>query len=151
MHLTRMTDYALRLLIYVARHPDRLCTIAEIASVHRISRPHLMKITHQLALHGWIETVRGRGGGLRLSRPAEEINLGAVVRSIEPDFHLVECFAAGNACTLTGDCGLAGILSGALREFMAHLDGRTLADAVRPPARSGRKWAPISGPRRRAS
>jgi len=130
MRLTAMTDYALRLLMYVGRHPKRLCTIAEIAQAHRLSEAHLMKITHQLGLQGWIETVRGRGGGMRLaSRPAD-INLSAVVRGIEHDFDLVECFAAGNQCTLTGHCRLAGVLQGGLRVFLEHLDGYTLADLL---------------------
>ncbi|GAA5231822.1 hypothetical protein GCM10025795_02900 [Verticiella sediminum] len=89
-----------------------------------------MKVTHQLGRHGWIETVRGKGGGMRLARAPQDINLGAVVRSIEPDLDLVECFATGSQCTLTGDCRLAGVLGGALRAFMSHLDGYTLADRL---------------------
>ena len=130
MRLTTMTDYALRLLMYVAQQPDRLCTIAEIAQVHAISEAHLMKVTHQLGLQGWIKTVRGKGGGMRLAHPPADINIGAVVRSIEPDFDLVECFATGSQCTLIGNCRLAGLLGGALQSFMAHLDGFTLADLL---------------------
>ena len=130
MRLTTMTDYALRLLMYVAQQPDRLCTIAEIAQVHAISEAHLMKVTHQLGLQGWIKTVRGKGGGMRLAHPPADINLGAVVRSIEPDFDLVECFATGSQCTLIGNCRLTGLLGGALQSFMAHLDGFTLADLL---------------------
>ena len=128
MRLTTMTDYALRLLMYVAQHPDRLCTIAEVATAYDISEAHLMKITHQLGLAGYIETVRGKGGGMRLAKPAAEINLGAVVRSVEPDFMLVECMATGNNCTLTGHCKLTGIVSVALQRFLSHLDGYSLAD-----------------------
>lgn len=130
MRLTAMTDYALRLLMYVAQQPERLCTIAEVAEVHAISRAHLMKITHQLGLRGWIETVRGKGGGMRLARRPENINLGAVVRSIEPDFTLVECLSTGSSCTLTGSCGLTGVVQGALLSFMQHLDEHTLADVL---------------------
>ncbi len=130
MRLTSMTDYALRLLMYLAQQPDRLCTIAEIATVHGISEAHLMKITHQLALAGWIETVRGKGGGMRLAAVPEAINLGKVVRSMESDFQLVECFGPGNECTITRGCRLASVMSGALQEFMAHLDGHTLADLI---------------------
>ncbi|MEO6031931.1 MAG: Rrf2 family transcriptional regulator [Burkholderiaceae bacterium] len=130
MRLTAMTDYALRLLMYVAQQPERLCKIAEIAEVHALSRAHLMKITHQLGLHGWIETVRGRGGGMRLARRPGDINLGAVVRSIEPDFNLVECFSTGSSCTLTHSCGLTGVVQGALLSFMQHLDAHTLADVL---------------------
>lgn len=130
MRLTAMTDYALRLMMHVAQHPDRLCTIAEIAQVHAISEAHLMKVTHQLGLKGWITTVRGKGGGMRLARRPEDINLGAVVRSMEPDWALVECFAAGSTCVLTANCGLAGVLEGALQGFLAHLDGFSLADIL---------------------
>ncbi len=130
MRLTSMTDYALRLLMYLAQQPDRLCTIAEIATVHGISEAHLMKITHQLALAGWIETVRGKGGGMRLAAPPEAINLGKVVRSMESDFKLVECFGPGNECTITRGCRLTTVMRGALQEFMAHLDGHTLADLL---------------------
>jgi Rrf2 family nitric oxide-sensitive transcriptional repressor len=97
MRLTHMTDYAMRLLIYLAQQPDRLCTIAEVARSYEISEAHLMKITHQLGLAGWIETVRGKGGGMRLARAPEAIGLGDVVRSIEPDFFIVECFATGGS------------------------------------------------------
>jgi len=130
MRLTTMTDYALRLLMHVAQRPDRLCTIAEIAQAHGISEAHLMKITHQLGRRGWIETVRGKGGGMRLARAPRDIELGAVVRSVEPDFDLVECFAAGDRCLLTGHCRLAGVLQGALQRFLTHLDGFTLADIL---------------------
>ncbi len=133
MRLTMMSDYALRLLMYAAQQPDRLCTIAEVAQAYAISEAHLMKVTHQLAVAGWLATVRGKGGGLRLARPAGEINLGAVVRDIEPDFFLVECFASGSACTLTGRCRLTGVLQNALQGFMDGLDRHTLADIV-PPA-----------------
>ncbi|MEY8878836.1 MAG: Rrf2 family transcriptional regulator [Leptothrix sp. (in: b-proteobacteria)] len=137
MRLTTMTDYALRLLIHVGQHRERLCTIAEVAQVYGISEAHLMKITHQLGLAGWIETVRGKGGGMRLAREPAQINLGELVRSIEPDFDLVECMARGNACNLTGHCRLTGIFGGALAAFMQQLDARTLADVLPPPAAAG--------------
>lgn len=134
MRLARMTDYAVRLLIYVAQRPERLCTINEVASAYGISETHLMKITHQLGLAGWLQTSRGKGGGIRLAKAPAEIPLGAVVRTMEPDFFMVECFASGNTCTLTGSCGLTGIMDGALRSFMQYLDERTLADVLPPPA-----------------
>ncbi len=151
MRLTQMTDYAMRLLIYLAQQPERLSTIAEIARNYGVSEAHLMKITHQLGLAGWIETVRGRGGGMRLASAPNTIVLGEVVRSIEPDFFIVECFATGGNCLLTGNCKLTGVIDGALRSFMEHLDGHTLADILpgpsqprqqvvrlQPPARAGR-------------
>lgn len=111
MRLTTMTDYAMRLLMYVAQQPDRLCTIAEVAKAYDISEAHLMKITHQLGLNGWLETVRGKGGGMRLGAAPADISLGAVVRSIEPDFYLVDCLTRDTTCTLTGYCKLTGIMS----------------------------------------
>lgn len=130
MRLTTMTDYALRLLMYVAQRPDRLCTIAEVAGAHGISEAHLMKVTHLLGRAGHLETVRGKGGGMRLAVAPEGINLGAVVRATEPDFMLVECFSQQTGCALTGHCRLAGVISGALNAFLAHLDARTLADLI---------------------
>lgn len=131
MRLTTMTDFAMRLLMYVAQQRDRLCTIAEVAEAYGISEAHLMKITHQLGQAGLLETVRGKGGGMRLALPPEQINVGAVVRLTEPDFGLVECFEAGSPrCILTGNCQLAAIVDGALRAFLGHLDRYTLADLV---------------------
>lgn len=153
MRLTSMTDYALRLLMYLAQQPERLCTIAEIAGAHGISQAHLMKITHQLGLAGWIETVRGKGGGMRLAALPGDINLGEVVRSMESDFRLVECFASGNSCVLTGQCQLSTIIQGALQSFMQHLDGHTLADLLPPAGRPlGAKSQPVTlQPRVRSS
>lgn len=130
MRLTVMTDYALRLLVYVAKRPDRRCTIVEVAQAHGISEAHLMKVTHQLGIYGWILTARGRGGGIRLARPPGEIRLGEVVRSMETDFRLAECFGPGSACALTGDCRLAGMIDEALQAFFRSLDSRTLAQIV---------------------
>jgi Rrf2 family nitric oxide-sensitive transcriptional repressor len=92
----------------------------------------MMKITHQLSQAGFIETVRGKGGGMRLAKPPAQINLGAVVRSVEPDFSLVECFAGGSHCVLTGHCRLAGVVAGALEGFLSHLGRYTLAELLPP-------------------
>jgi Rrf2 family nitric oxide-sensitive transcriptional repressor len=160
MRLTTMTDYAMRLLMYVGSQPDRLCTISEIARAYQISEPHLMKITHKLSRLGWIETIRGKNGGMRLARAARDINLGAVIRDTENDFELVECFVPGNACTLSGQCRLTGIVNGALQQFLQHFDNYTLADILPaagfdpsgrtgcgpllPPARGDEKLRPVS-------
>lgn len=144
MRLTTMTDYALRLLMYVGQHPGRLCTIAEVARVYAISENHLMKITHRLGLAGWLETVRGKGGGIRLAADPADINLGAVVRSVEPDFFLVACLAADNACMLTGSCRLTSIVSEALQSFMARLDRHTLADLLPAPRDSASAPRPMT-------
>jgi Rrf2 family nitric oxide-sensitive transcriptional repressor len=94
--------------------------------------------------------VRGKGGGMRLAREPEQINLGELVRSVEPDFMLVECMASGSACTLAGKCGLTRIFSGALDAFMQQLDGQTLADVLPKPRQSGgrRSTAALPAPSR---
>ena len=130
MRLTTLTDYALRLLMYLAQRPERLCTIAEVAGSYRVSEAHMMKVTHKLGLAGWIETVRGKGGGMRLAHAPKDIGLGAVVRSIEPDFFMVECFSTANACVLSGGCKLTAVIEGALQNFMAYLDENSLADIL---------------------
>src|SRR5664279_2441884 len=146
MRLTTMTDYSMRLLMYVAQHPGRLCTIGEVARAYDISEAHLMKITHQLGLGGWLETVRGKGGGMRLAAEPADINLGAVVRSVEPDFFLVDCLGSDAVCMLTGSCRLTSIVSGALQSFMQHLDGHTLADLLPATAKIAAKAKPVTRP-----
>ena len=133
MRLTAMTDFSMRLLMYLGHNRDRLCTIAEIARAHGISEPHLMKITHRLAQAGWIETVRGKNGGMRLAREPDAIPIGAVVRDMENDMALVQCLGGATQCILNGQCGLTAIMQGALNQFMAHLDSYSLADIL--PAR----------------
>lgn len=130
MRLTAMTDYSMRLLMYLGSHPDRLCTIAEVARAHGISEPHLMKITHRLAQNGWVETLRGKNGGMRLAREPAQISVGAVVRDMENDMAIVECLSGTTNCMLAGQCGLTGIMQGALDKFLAHLDAYTLADIL---------------------
>ncbi|MCH7344843.1 Rrf2 family transcriptional regulator [Pelomonas sp. CA6] len=147
MRLTTMTDYALRLLIYLGRHPDRLCTIAEVAQAYQISEAHLTKITHQLGLGGWIQTVRGKGGGMRLALAPEQISVGRLVRSVEPDFALVECLGEQDDCSLSGRCRLTGILGEALAAFQQTLERYTLADLLAaPPARAARRQTVVSPP-----
>lgn len=130
MRLTNMSDYAVRLLIYLSGHRDRLCTIAEIAKAYDISEPHLMKITHRLAKCGWINTVRGKNGGMELAHEPEDIHIGALICDMENDFALVECMGANNNCILSGHCGLKGIVAGALQSFISHLDQYTIADVI---------------------
>jgi Rrf2 family nitric oxide-sensitive transcriptional repressor len=135
MRLTTLTDYAMRMLMYVGQHPDRLCTIAEVAAAYGISEPHLMKVTHRLGQNGWLTTVRGKNGGMKLAMAPEKINLGAVVRDTENDFYLVECLGTGSQCTLGGRCRLTGIVNEALEKFLSHLDQFTLADILEPTER----------------
>lgn len=136
MRLTQWTDYTLRVLMYCAASVQRNSpvTITEIAESHAISRSHLTKIVQELAACGWLETTRGRGGGMRLLVPAEKIGLGEVVRATETDFAMVECFdQASNACRLSQHCRLKSVLDEATQSYLAVLDGFTLADLVAPP------------------
>lgn len=131
MQLTQYTDYALRTLIYLARQQNQLVTISAIAEFYAISRNHLIKIVHHLAQQGYIETIRGKHGGIRLAKAPEEIRLGELVRQTEPNFNLAECFdKAKNHCAITRSCRLQGILHEAARNFIATLDRHTLADVV---------------------
>lgn len=135
MRLTQWTDYTLRVLMYCAASKNRAApvTITEIAESHGISRSHLTKIVQQLAARGWLETTRGRGGGMRLALPAEKLCLGTVVRATETDFAVVECFEPSqNQCRMNLNCRLKGVLNQATQSFLAVLDGTTLADLVAP-------------------
>jgi Rrf2 family nitric oxide-sensitive transcriptional repressor len=139
MRLTFHTDYALRLLMLLALEPEGLHTIEAAARRYGISRNHLMKVAQTLTKAGIIDGLRGRGGGLRLARPAGEINLGMVVRATEDSFALVECFdRERNNCVITPACGLRGPLEEALDAFLAVLDGYSLHDLVANPAASRR-------------
>ncbi len=131
MRLTVYTDYALRVLMYVAVRPDPLPTIGQIADAYQISRNHLMKVVYELGQAGYLETVRGKNGGLRLARRPEEIVLGRLVRETEPDMALVPCFDPINAkCAITPACRLRGALAEARTAFLAVLDAYSLADLV---------------------
>lgn len=130
MQLTRHTDYALRLLIHLARSNGERVQIADIADAHDISRTHLMKVANQLAHLGFIETMRGRGGGIRLARAAEEINLAEVVCGTEPGTQLVKC----GTCTLVSEgCRLPGIFAQGFAAFQKVLARHSLADLMREP------------------
>lgn len=139
MRLTQYTDYSLRVLMYLSLKDDALATINEIAARYRISENHLMKVVHQLGRHGFIETTRGRGGGLKLAKAPKDINLGDVVRKCEDDMRIVECFdPQTNTCPISQVCGLAGILDEALNAMLAVLDKKTLADILRRSPRLGK-------------
>lgn len=132
MQLTRFSDYTLRVLIYLALHPDRLATIEELADAYGISRGHVMKVVHHLGRRGYVETLRGRGGGLKLARPPERIRVGEVVRGSEENLVLVECFEpATNGCRIAPACTLHPVLREALDAFLGVLDRYTLDDLVR--------------------
>lgn len=124
MRLTRYSDYALRVLIYLSSRPERLCSIAEIARAYGISHNHLMKVVLELGRAGFVSTVRGRSGGIRLARPASEIIVGHVVRSTEDGFDLADC----RNCGLAPACGMTSVLNEAVEAFLAVLDRYSFAD-----------------------
>lgn len=133
MQLTMFSDLALRVLMFSNAAGDRLVTIDEIANAYGISRAHLTKVVNALTRNGYLTAVRGRSGGLKLAMPAEKINLGEVIRTTEPDFALVECFATGSQCVITNCCQLQGVLTEALQAFLDVLDRNTLASIALKP------------------
>jgi Rrf2 family nitric oxide-sensitive transcriptional repressor len=133
MRLTTFSDFALRTMMYLALHPDRLVTINEVADAYGISTNHLMKVVQTLAAAELIATLRGKHGGLRLAEPAEAIALGRIIRATETDIVMAPCFEAGGHCVIRPACRLVGVLDKALSAFMAVLDSVTLADLVADP------------------
>jgi Rrf2 family nitric oxide-sensitive transcriptional repressor len=154
MRLTVFTDYALRMLLVLASRTEELVTISDIASAFGISHAHLMKVTHVLGKTGWVETVRGRSGGMRLATDPRKLKLGEVISRLEEDFALVECMGEDNRCVLTGGCGLEVALKLAMKNFFAELDRYSLAELVdTSPALAGLSmWQTITwtGPKREA-
>ena len=147
MRLTDYTDYTLRVLIYCASNPDRLVTISEVADAYSISRNPLTKIVHELGKQGVLETVRGRGGGLRLLRAPAEITVGEIVRESEPDLTMVECFdRRTNRCRLTPHCSLKRALKRALEAYLDVLDGVTIEDISVRTTGAGRSLPMIAIP-----
>ena len=135
MHITQHTDYALRVLIFLASNEHRLATIQEISERFEVSRAHLMKVVNQLIRNGFVEGIRGKGGGLRLARPAPDIAVGDVIRKMETDLALVECFSENSRCLLTAGCQLKGVLADALEAFFASLDRVPLSQILGPTQR----------------
>ena len=131
MRLTTSTDYALRTLMYLAANRQRLVTIQDIADAHGIAKNHLTKVVHQLGILGFVESLRGRKGGIRLGKEPAHINVGAVVRNTEPDFYMAECFdPLKNRCILSSNCILKGKLNTATLAYLAVLDGTTLENLM---------------------
>ena len=142
MRLTRHTDNALRCLTFLALHPEEAVTAGEVARRMHMSEDHLFKVVARLAQLGYVETQRGRSGGVRLAREAAAIRVGDVVRSMEESFALVECFsAATNECPIAPACVLASTLERALDAFLSVLDEVTVADLVHQPRRLERLLA----------
>lgn len=137
MRLSAFSDYSLRVLMLLGANTDRLVTIGEIARVHGISENHLTKVVHQLGRAGFIQTLRGKGGGMRLARAPHRIALGDVLRQTETDFSLVECFTTDSHCQIEADCQLKPILGEAMAAMLRVLDSYTLADTLRAPLESG--------------
>lgn len=130
MHITRYTDYSLRVLMYVALKKDALSTIREISDAYGISRNHLMKVVQELNSKGYVIATRGKNGGLRLAGPASGINIGRLVRDTEQDLALVECFNGEQHCVITPACELKNLFGRALEAFFSVLDEYTLADLL---------------------
>ncbi|PGL73364.1 RrF2 family transcriptional regulator [Bacillus sp. AFS055030] len=132
MRLTTYSDYSLRVLIFLSSEPrEKLVNIKDIAEAYDISKNHLMKIIYNLGKMGYIETIRGRNGGIRLAKLPTEINIGEIIRKTEEDFNIVECFEHGNTCVITPVCSLKHIFNNALEQFLKVLDQYTLDDIVK--------------------
>lgn len=131
MQLTRFTDYSFRILIHLARNPQGLATIDEIASAHRISRNHLVKVVQRLVACGYVETVRGKGGGMRLARAPEQVGVGDVARDMEENMNVVQCLDDEyRGCALLPSCALKPALVQARESFLATLDRYRLSDLI---------------------
>jgi Rrf2 family nitric oxide-sensitive transcriptional repressor len=129
MHLTQYTTFTLRTLQYLALHDPDIVTVEDVSRAHRISKAHLVKVSHELGQRGYIQTLRGRNGGMKLARPADQIIVGEVVRWTEAPLELVECFNPDtNTCPLEGACHLSRGIQRALRAFLSVLDDMTIAD-----------------------
>ncbi len=132
MKLTQYTDFSLRVLIFLGALEDGdLVQIQDIASIYHISKNHLTKVVHHLGKLGLVETIRGRGGGIRLKKLPKDIPLGWVIRQTEEDFHMVECFnRERNTCKISSICILKGVLNEALEAYLSVLDRYNLEDLL---------------------
>ncbi len=132
MQLTIFTDYGLRSLMYLAAHRDRMCSVREVAEHYGISRHHLVKVVHRLGQLGYIDSAKGKGGGIQLACDAKKLKLGDLVRALEPNMDMVECFNRDtNTCRITNACQLKHYLFEAQRSFVDTLNRYTLADTVK--------------------
>ena len=132
MHLTLHADYALRVLLYLASHPGQVVSTGEMSEAYGISKHHLVRVVQGLGRHGFVEVRPGRAGGVVLARTPAEISVGEVVRRMEPDFNVVECFdREKNTCPIAPACGLKGVLFEARDAFLSVLDKYTLADLTK--------------------
>lgn len=136
MRLTDYTDFSLRVMLYLALKPEGLTTIQEISDAYGISKNHLMKVVQRLGELGWVETLRGRNGGLRLHERTAALTIGDVVRKTENDFSIVGCFAgedeAHRHCVIQSSCRLRGVFAAARDAFLAELDKHTVGELAQP-------------------
>lgn len=142
MQLNKFTDYALRILMYVAQPRDLPYTIAELAERLQVSQNHAMKIVHFMAKQNWLLTTRGKGGGIRLNPASLKLQLGQIVRILQRDSNVVEC--NNPPCVLRSTCGLKGILDQAVDQFYASLDQYMLGDVIAPQQAHFSLQSPIS-------
>jgi len=131
MQLTRHTDYALRVLMYLAKQPDKLISVSEIAEYYSVSRNHLVKVVQGLTESGFVATTRGKHGGMQLACEAKDISVGSVVRKMENHFNIVECFEFSSvSCCIESSCGLKGVIHRATNNFLKELDQTSLAEVL---------------------
>lgn len=138
MRLTLHTDYALRVMIYLAEHHERLCSIGEISRAYAISHNPMMKIVHSLGKGGFLVSVRGRNGGIKLARSADNITMGAIVRFMEGPFEMADC----GSCIIAPGCGFKGVLGRAVGAFLDVLDATSLTDLAHGPVPLAQLWQP---------
>lgn len=131
MQLTSFTDYGIRVLMYLATQPEQISSVKEIAEYYNISRNHLVKITHRLSQLGYINTSKGKGGGIQISKGIEKLNLGDIIIALEPNFNIVECFdAQNNTCRITNSCHFKHYISEARENFINTMNKYTLGDTI---------------------
>lgn len=134
MRLTLFTDYSLRTLMYLSQYQDKMCTAREIAEKYDISLNHMVKVVHKLSQLGFIYSMKGKNGGIKLNLPPEKINLWELIQKLEPDFTIVECFNSDhNTCRIVSACGLKVIFQEAMQSFAKTLSKYSLADALAKP------------------
>jgi Rrf2 family transcriptional regulator, nitric oxide-sensitive transcriptional repressor len=131
MQLTRHTDYALRVLMYLAKQPDKLSSVSEVAAFYSVSRNHLVKVVQGLTESGFVKTTRGKHGGMQLAHDSKDISVGSVVRKMENHFNIVECFELStDGCCIENSCGLKAVIHRATSHFLKELDKTSLADVL---------------------
>ncbi|EAA26423.1 Rrf2 family transcriptional regulator [Rickettsia sibirica] len=131
MQLTSVTDYGLRSLIYLASKPERICSVKEISEYHNISLNHLIKVIHRLAQLGYINSSKGKGGGIKLAFSPSSMKLGDIIEKLEPNMDIVECFNKNtNSCKITNSCQFKHFIKEASEAFIKTLNNYTLEDAM---------------------